>query len=206
MIPTKAVFMFNIQEELKKLPPSPGVYIMKDEQSHIIYVGKAINLRNRVRSYFRTSGTLDAKVRHMVSNITHFEYIVTNNEVEALILECNLIKQHTPKYNIRLKDNKAYPYIRLTDERLPKIVFAHHRDNKRSKYFGPYPSSDRVREILNLIHDIWPLRRCQRYFPRDFDKDRPCLQNHIGQCKAPCHRHISEDAYGVMIEEALSFI
>ena len=198
--------MFNIQEELKKLPPNPGVYIMKDEQSHIIYVGKAINLRNRVRSYFRASGTLDPKVRSMVAKITHFEYIVTNSEVEALILESNLIKQHNPKYNIRLKDNKAYPYIRLTGDRLPKIVFAHQRDNKRSKYFGPYPSGDRVREILNLIHDIWPLRRCHRYFPRDFDKGRPCLQNHIGRCKAPCHKLISEDEYNQMIEEALAFI
>jgi len=198
--------MFNIPEELKKLPQNPGVYIMKNEQGQVIYVGKAINLRNRVRSYFRPSGTHDPKVRSMVAKIVQFEYIITDNEVEAIILECNLIKHHKPHYNIRLKDNKAYPYIRLTEERLPRIVFAQQRDNKRSKYFGPYPSGDRVREILRLIHDIWPLRRCQRRFPRDFDKGRPCLQQHIGHCKAPCHGHISEEDYNQMIGEALSFI
>lgn len=202
--------MFVISDELKKLPPKPGVYIMKDGQNDIIYVGKAVNLRSRVRSYFRESGTADPKVRHMVPKISMFEYIVTDNEIEALVLECNLIKQHNPKYNIRLKDNKAYPYIKLTAERLPRIVFAHQKDIKnaksRGKCFGPYPSGDRVREILRLIHDIWPLRRCQRKFPRDFNKGRPCLQQHIGLCKAPCHHHITEEEYTGMIDEAVSFI
>jgi len=199
--------MFSIQDELKKLPPKPGVYIMKNENNQVIYVGKAVNLRSRVRSYFRASGTMDPKVYSMVSKITHFEYIVTDNEVEAIILECNLIKQHTPKYNIRLKDNKAYPYIKLIDyERLPRIIFAHQREQKKGKYFGPYPSSDRVREVLRLIHDIWPLRRCHRRFPRDFDKGRPCLQYHIGHCKAPCHHLISEEAYQQMVDEAVTFI
>ena len=198
--------MFSIPDELKKLPPKPGVYIMKNEQNLVIYVGKAINLRSRVRSYFRASGTIDPKVRSLVSKITHFEYIVTDNEIEALILECNLIKQHSPKYNIRLKDNKAYPYIKLVDyERLPRIIFAHQR-SKKGRYFGPYPSGDRVREILSLIHDIWPLRRCSLQFPRDFGKGRPCLQYHIGRCKAPCHHLISEDAYQRLVDEAVSFI
>ncbi|MCL2398656.1 MAG: excinuclease ABC subunit UvrC [Defluviitaleaceae bacterium] len=202
--------MFSIPDELKKLPSKPGVYLMKDESNHVIYVGKAINLRNRVRSYFRSStAASDPKVRSMVTHITHFEYIVTDNEVEAIILECNLIKQHTPKYNIRLKDNKAYPYIKVTEERLPRIVYAHQRDQKRGKtgkFFGPYPSGDRIREILNLIHDIWPLRRCHRRFPRDYDKGRPCLQYHIGHCKAPCHRYIAEEEYQQMINEAISLI
>ena len=180
---------------------------MKDENGHVIYVGKAVNLRSRVRSYFRASGTLDAKVRIMVTKIVQFEYIVTDNEVEAIILECNLIKQHHPKFNIRLKDNKAYPYIKLIDyERLPRIIYSRQRDQKRGKYYGPYPSSDRVREILLLIHDIWPLRRCQRRFPRDFGKGRPCLQHHIGRCKAPCHKLITEEAYQQMINEAVAFI
>jgi len=194
-----------MQEDLKNIPAKPGVYIMKDKRNHVIYVGKAINLRNRVRSYFRASS--DPKVRSMAEKITHFEYIITDNEVEALILECNLIKEHNPKYNIRLKDNKAYPYIKLTSyERLPRIIYTRQRDHKRGKYFGPYPSSERVNEILQLIHDIWPLRRCSNVFPRDFDKGRPCLQYHMGHCKAPCHRHISEDDYTIMIEEAVSFI
>ena len=200
--------LFSIPDELKKLPPKPGVYIMKDAQNIIIYVGKAVNLRNRVRSYFRESGSNDPKVRSMAAKITHFEYIVTDNEVEALILECNLIKLHSPKYNIRLKDSKAYPYIKLTNERLPRIAYSHQKDLKKrnARHFGPYTSGDRVREILRLIHDIWPLRRCTKYFPRDFGKDRPCLQHHIGHCLAPCHNLISEEKYLQMIDEAVSFL
>ena len=205
--------MFSIPEELKKLPPKPGVYLMKNSSNQIIYVGKAVNLRSRVRSYFRASGTVDPKVKSLSAKIETFEYIVTDNEVEALILECNLIKQHNPRYNIRLKDNKAYPYIKVTEGGLPRIVYAHQkeikqRDAKRRKgrYFGPYPSGHRVGEILNLIHDIWPLRRCQRSFPRDYDKGRPCLQYHIGQCLGPCHRHISESEYLQMVDEAVAFI
>ena len=199
--------IFSIPDELKKLPSKPGVYIMKDENSQVIYVGKAVNLRSRVRSYFRESGALDPKVRSMVSKIIQFEYIVTDNEVEAIILECNLIKQHTPKYNIRLKDSKAYPYIKLTDyESLPRIIYTRQREQKKGRYFGPYPSSDRVREILRLVHDIWPLRRCHRRFPRDFGKGRPCLQHHIGHCKAPCHQLVTEEEYRQMIEEAVAFI
>ena len=204
---------FSIQDELKKLPPKPGVYIMKDEQNLVIYVGKALSLRSRVRSYFQnSSAAADPKVRSMVTKIALFEYIVTDNEVEALILECNLIKEHKPKYNIKLKDNKAYPYIKLTGERLPRIMFAHQRETSsakgmgKDKYFGPYPGAERVKEILKLIHDIWPLRRCFRRFPRDFDKGRPCLQQHLGHCKAPCHHLISEEEYRKMIDEAVSFI
>ena len=197
--------MFLIEDELKKLPSKPGVYIMRDSKNQIIYVGKAVNLRSRVRSYFRaSSAAADPKVRSMAPKIAQFEYIVTDGEIEALILECNLIKQHRPKYNIKLKDNKNYPYIRLTEERIPRIIMAHQRT--KGRYFGPYPSGDRVREILRLIHDIWPLRRCQRRFPRDFGKGRPCLQNHIGRCKAPCLHFITEEEYLKMIDEAIAFI
>jgi len=179
---------------------------MKDGQNTVIYVGKAVSLRSRVRSYFQNSVT-DPKVRSLVARITQFEYIVTENEVEALILECNLIKEHNPKYNIRLKDNKAYPYIKLTDERLPRLVFAHQREKKgKGRMFGPYPGGDRVREILRVVHDVWPLRRCFRRFPRDFGKGRPCLQQHLQHCKAPCHGLISEEDYQLMVDEAVAFI
>ena len=205
--------MFSIPDELKKLPPKPGVYIMKDENSQVIYVGKAVNLRSRVRSYFRggrPSGKSDIKARSMAAKVAQFEYIVTDNEVEALILESNLIKQHNPKYNIRLKDSKAYPYIKLTDECFPRIIFSNQKDKvtrrQAGRYFGPYSGRDQVREILQLIHDIWPLRRCSLRFPKDFNKNRPCLQNHISHCKAPCHRQISEENYLQMVDEAVSFI
>ena len=197
--------MFSIPEELKKIPPKPGVYIMKDEKGHVIYVGKAVNLRSRVRSYFRESK--DPKTRSLAARINHFEYIVTDNGVEALILESNLIKQHMPKYNVRLKDNKSYPYIRLTSEAFPRLLYTRKRDAKKDRYFGPYPTNGYwVQEVLQLVHDIWPLRRCQRRFPRDFKKERPCLQQHLGKCLAPCNQLVSEDKYQAMIDEAVSFI
>jgi len=199
--------MFSIADELKKLPSKSGVYLMKDKNGAIIYVGKAVNLRNRVRSYFReSSAAQNPKLRSMVPRISQFEYIVTDNEVEALILECNLIKQHKPKYNISLKDDKShYPYIKLTDyECLPRIFYSKKRE-KKGRFFGPYTSGERVKEVIKLIHDIWPLRRCGRSFPRDYGKGRPCLQFHVNQCKAPCHHHISETDYNQMVKEVVHF-
>jgi excinuclease ABC subunit C len=200
--------MFDIPEELKKLPHQPGVYIMKDENGAIIYVGKAVDLHNRVRNYFQPSTSAsDPKVRSMAPKIDAFEYVVTDSEMEALILECNLIKLNNPRYNIRLKDDKAYPYIKVTvNERLPRVLFSRLRGKDKSKYYGPYVSADRVREIIALIHRIWPLRRCQRVFPRDYGRERPCLNYHIGQCKGPCNRFIDETEYRQYIHEAERFI
>ena len=188
-----------------RLPHQPGVYIMRDEKGAIIYVGKAIDLYKRVRSYFNDS--VNIKTKHLASNIHTIDYVVTDNETEAFILENNLIKQHQPKYNIIMKDDKAYPYIKITiNERLPKVMFAHKRGKDKAKYFGPYVDRTRMREILDLVHRLWPLRRCSKRFPQDFNKDRPCLNHHIGQCKAPCNKLVSEDDYNTYVVEAERFI
>lgn len=198
---------FNIKEELKKLPDQPGVYIMKNEADEIIYVGKAKVLKNRVRQYFQNSANHSVKVRSMVNHIDHFEYIVTGSEVEALILENSLIKKHTPKYNIRLKDDKTYPYIKVTTgEMFPRVIMTRTHKKDKAKYFGPFTSGYTVNENLELINKIWQLRRCQKQFPRDFEKERPCLNYHIGQCKAPCNRLISEESYNAMVNEVLDFL
>ena len=187
------------------MPHKPGVYIMKDEKGAIIYVGKAIDLYKRVRSYFTDSVTF--KTRVLVSNIHAIDYVVTGNDIEAFVLENNLIKQHMPKYNIRLKDDKAYPYIKITvNERLPRVLFAHRRERDKAKYYGPYVDKTRIREILDLVHRLWPLRRCSKRFPQDFNKDRPCLNHHIGQCKAPCNKLLSEEEYAKYVAEAERFI
>jgi len=196
---------FDIAEELKKLPHLPGVYIMRDENEAIIYVGKANNLHNRVRSYFQKSNK-NIKTQHLSKQISFFEYLVTDTENEAFILENNLIKLHSPKFNIRLKDDKAYPYIRITKEMLPRVMFSHRRGKDKAKYYGPFVSKTRVRELLDLIHKLWPLRRCARQFPRDFAKGRPCLNHHIGQCKAPCMHLITEAEYEKYLQEAERFI
>jgi len=178
---------------------------MRDEKGAIIYVGKAIDLYKRVRSYFNDS--VNIKTKHLASNIHTIDYVVTDNETEAFILENNLIKQHQPKYNIIMKDDKAYPYIKITiNERLPKVMFAHKRGKDKAKYFGPYVDRTRMREILDLVHRLWPLRRCSKRFPQDFNKDRPCLNHHIGQCKAPCNKLVSEDDYNTYVVEAERFI
>ena len=188
-----------------RLPHQPGVYIMRDEKGAIIYVGKAIDLYKRVRSYFNDSAT--PKTKLLASNIHAIDYIVTDNEVEAFVLENNLIKQYQPKYNILLKDDKAYPYIRITiNERLPRVMFAHKRGKDKAKYYGPYVDKARMREILDLVHRLWPLRRCSKRFPQDFNKDRPCLNHHIGQCKAPCNKLLNEDEYNTFVAEAERFI
>ena len=178
---------------------------MKDENDAIIYVGKASNLHNRVRSYFQSSNK-DVKTQHLSRHITHFEYFVTHNENEAFILENNLIKLHWPRFNIRLKDDKSYPYIKITKERLPRILYSNKRGKDKAKYYGPFVSKNRVRELLELIHRLWPIRRCNKLFPRDYDKGRPCLNHHIGQCKAPCNRLFDEEAYNKFLGEAERFI
>ncbi|WP_058486728.1 excinuclease ABC subunit UvrC [Defluviitalea phaphyphila] len=199
--------MFDIQEELKKLPQKPGVYLMKDQYDNIIYVGKAVNLRNRVRQYFQNSRNHSPKVKRMVLQIKEFEYIVTDSEVEALILECNLIKKYRPKYNIRLKDDKNYPYIKITiNESYPKVFMTRKLLKDKAKYFGPYTDATALKETLELIVKLWPIRTCNRVLPRDIGKERPCLQYHIGQCKAPCAGFISEEEYKKMIEEIISFL
>lgn len=199
--------MFNIEEELKKLPAKPGVYIMRDKKDTIIYVGKAIILKNRVRQYFQNSRNLSPKIQQMVENIDHFEYIITDSEIEALVLESNLIKEHWPKYNTMLKDDKSYPYIRVTvNEAYPRVLFSRELKKDKSKYFGPYPSAGAVKDILELLRKIYKIRTCNRNLPKDIGKERPCLYYHMGQCDAPCQGYISEEDYGANINEVMEFL
>jgi excinuclease ABC subunit C len=199
--------MFQIEEELKKLPTQPGVYLMHDADDRIIYVGKAINLKNRVRQYFQSSRDKSPKIQKMVSHIDHFEYIVTDSEMEALVLECNLIKEHSPKYNTMLKDDKAYPYIRVTvQEDFPRVMFARRMKRDHSRYFGPYTSVGAVKDTLDLLHKIYRIRTCSRSLPKDIGKERPCLNYHIHQCDAPCQGNISKEEYRRSINKALDFL
>ncbi len=199
--------MFNIEEELKKLPTKPGVYLMHDAEDRIIYVGKAISLRNRVRQYFQSSRDKTMKIQKMVSHIHHFEYIVTTSELEALVLECNLIKEHAPKYNTMLKDDKAYPYIRVTvQEDFPRVLFSRTMKRDHSKYFGPYTSVTAVRDTLDLLHKIYKIRTCSRALPKEIGKERPCLNYHIHQCDAPCQGHVSKEEYRKNVDKALEFL
>ncbi len=199
--------MFVIEEELKKLPASPGVYIMHDEKDEIIYVGKAISLKNRVRQYFQTSRKRTQKIEKMVSLVSRFEYIVTDSELEALILECNLIKEHKPKYNTMLKDDKSYPYIKVTvNEAYPRILFARTMKKDNAKYFGPFTSSGAVKNTIELITKLYKIRTCNRNLPKDIGKQRPCLNHQIKQCDAPCMGYISEEQYGENISKALEFL
>lgn len=198
---------FNIEEELKKLPAQPGVYIMHDARDEIIYVGKAVSLKNRVRQYFQSSRGKTAKIEQMVSRIARFEYIITDSELEALVLECNLIKEHRPRYNTMLKDDKAYPYIKVTvGEDFPRVMFSRTMKKDKSKYFGPYTSAGAVNDTVDLIHKLYRLRTCSRNLPRDIGKERPCLNYHIKQCDAPCQGYISKEEYGRSVEEALDFL
>lgn len=199
--------MFDIQEELKKLPDKPGVYIMHDEKDTIIYVGKAINLKNRVRQYFQSSRNLGIKKEQMVQQIARFEYIITDSELEALVLECNLIKEHRPKYNTMLKDDKSYPFIKVTvNEEYPRVLFARRMSKDKGKYFGPYTDAGAVKDSLELIRKLYHVRTCGRNLPRDIGKERPCLYYHIKQCKAPCQGYISKEAYQAQIEDVLDFL
>lgn len=199
--------MFDIQDELRKLPEKPGVYIMKDENGSIIYVGKAVVLKNRVRQYFQASAGHPPKVAAMVSKIREFEYIVTDSELEALILECNLIKKHKPRYNILLKDDKNYPYIKVTmNEEYPRILLVRRVDKDGAKYFGPYSSAGAVRETIDLIKKIFPVKTCSKKLPADIGKERPCLNFHINQCMGPCSGDIPNDVYRAMMKDVCSFL
>ena len=199
--------MFDIQEELKKLPGKPGVYIMHDAKDTIIYVGKAISLKNRVRQYFQSSRNLGVKKEQMVQQIARFEYIITDSELEALVLECNLIKEHRPKYNTMLKDDKTYPYLKVTvNEEYPRVLFVRRMKKDKAKYFGPYTSSNAVKDSMELIRKLYHVRTCNRNLPRDIGKERPCLYYHIKQCKAPCQGYISKEEYQKQIEGVLDFL
>ncbi len=199
--------MFVIEEELKKLPAKPGVYLMHDEKDEIIYVGKAISLKNRVRQYFQSSRNKGAKIEQMVTHITRFEYIVTDSELEALVLECNLIKEHRPKYNTMLMDDKSYPFIKVTvNEAYPRVMMARRMVKDKAKYFGPYTSMTAVKDTIELIRKLYHVRSCRRNLPRDAGKERPCLYYHIKQCDAPCQGYISQEAYQKSIDEVLRFL
>ena len=199
--------MFQIEEELKKLPAKPGVYLMHDEKDAIIYVGKAISLKNRVRQYFQASRNKSAKIEQMVTHIRRFEYIVTDSELEALVLECNLIKEHHPKYNTMLMDDKGYPFIKVTvNEDYPRVMLARRMQKDKAKYFGPYTNVTAVRDTIDLIRKLYCIRSCNRNLPRDIGKDRPCLNYHIKQCKAPCQNYISREEYRTSVEEAIRFL
>ena len=199
--------MFNIEEELKKLPDKPGVYLMHDKNDTIIYIGKAVVLKNRVRQYFQSSRNLSPKIQQMVQKIAWFEYIVVDSEVEALVLECNLIKEHQPKYNTMLKDDKHYPYIRLTvQEEYPRIMLARERKKDKAKYFGPYTSASAVQDTIELLKKTYFIRTCNKVLPRDIGKERPCLYYHLGQCKAPCQNYISKEEYQNNIEQVQQFL
>ena len=199
--------MFDIQEELKKLPGKPGVYLMHDEKDEIIYVGKAISLKNRVRQYFQSSRSKGPKIEQMVTKIARFEYIVTDSELEALVLECNLIKEHRPKYNTMLMDDKTYPYIKVTvREAYPRVLFSRQMKKDKSKYYGPYTSAGAVKDTIELIRKIYKIRTCNRNLPKDIGKERPCLNYHIKQCDAPCQGYISEETYGEKIRKVTEFL
>lgn len=199
--------MFDIQEELRKLPDQPGVYIMHDKSDAIIYIGKAVSLRKRVRQYFQPSHDEGIKKKQMVEHIARFEYIVTDSELEALVLECNLIKEHRPKYNTMLRDDKTYPYIRVTlGEEFPRVLFSRQIKKDKSRYFGPYTSAGAVKDTIELINKIYKLRTCNRKLPRDIGADRACLNYHIHQCMAPCQGNVSREVYQSQVAKALEFL
>lgn len=199
--------MFDIQEEIKKLPEKPGVYIMHDKKDAIIYIGKANILKNRVRQYFRPSHNEGLKKERMVKQIVRFEYIITDSEMEALILECNLIKEHRPKYNTMLRDDKTYPYIKVTlGEEFPRVLFSRQMKKDKSRYFGPFASAGAVKDTIELTRKIYKIRSCNRSLPKDIGKERPCLNYHIKQCLGPCQGHVDQVEYRRQIEGAMAFL
>ena len=199
--------MFVIEDELKKLPDQPGVYIMHDARDAIIYIGKAVSLRKRVHQYFQPSHDEGLKKAQMVRQIARFEYIVTDSELEALVLECNLIKEHRPKYNTMLRDDKTYPYIKVTlGEDFPRVLFSRQQKKDKSRYFGPYTSAGAVKDTIELVNKIYQLRTCSRNLPRDIGKERPCLNYHIHQCQAPCQGYISKEEYRKRVDSVVEFL
>ena len=205
--------MFDLEEELKKLPGKQGVYLMHDKYDHVIYVGKAISLKNRVRQYFQKSRKVTAKIERMIQNIAYFEYIVTDSELEALVLECNLIKEYNPKYNTMLKDDKAYPFIKATiGEAYPRLMMVRQmkksskKNTEKVKYFGPYTSVGAMKDVLELLRKVYFVRTCNRSLSKDIGKERPCLYYQIKQCKAPCQGYISEEAYRENFQKAMEFL
>ena len=199
--------VFNIQEELKKLPEKPGVYLMHNALGEIIYIGKAVKLKNRVRQYFQSNRNKTSKIKEMVSNIAWFEYIITDSEVEALVLECNLIKEHRPRYNTMLKDGKGYPYIRVTvNETYPRVMMAHEMKKDKTHYFGPYPSSAAVKDTLDLIYRIFRIRTCSKNLPKEEGKGRPCLNYHMKRCLAPCQGYTTPEQYRQQIDQVIQFL
>lgn len=198
---------FDFEEELTKLPNKPGVYLMHDDKDAIIYIGKARSLRHRVRQYFQASHHEGIKKDRMVQKIARFEYIVTDSELEALVLECNLIKEHRPKYNTMLTDDKTYPYIKVTlGEPFPRVLFSRQLKKDRSSYFGPYTSAGAVKDTIGLIHKLFQVRTCNRKLPKDIGAERACLNYHIHQCQAPCQGYISEEEYRKQIDGVLDFL
>ena len=200
---------FDIEEELKKLPRHPGVYIMHDKADAILYVGKAIDLHSRVRQYFQSGHghNNSQKIAKMVSQISYFEYILTSSEMEALVLECNLIKEYRPKYNTMMRDDKGYPYIRVTvEEDYPRLLYSHTMKRDKSKYFGPFTNAKAVKDTLELLNKLFMLRTCNKHLPKEIGKDRPCLYYQIGQCSAPCNNLISKEEYCKRIDEAIRFL
>lgn len=200
---------FDIEEELKKLPKSPGIYIMHGAKDEILYVGKAISLHNRVRQYFRTGygHNNSPKIAKMVSQIEYFEYIVTSSEMEALILECNLIKEYRPKYNTMMTDDKGYPYIKATvEEMYPRLIYSHNIKRGKSKYFGPYTNGKAVKDTIELLNKVYKLRTCNKRLPQEIGKDRPCLYYQIGACNAPCNSKISPEEYRKNVDAAINFL
>ena len=199
--------IFNIEEELKKLPSKPGVYLMHDDKDAIIYVGKAISLKNRVRQYFQSSRNKGVKIEQMVTHIARFEYIITDSQLEALVLECNLIKEHRPKYNTMLMDDKTYPFIKVTvQEDFPRVLFARQMYKDKAKYYGPYTSAGAVKDTIDLIHKLYGIRTCNKQLPKMQGKERPCLNYHIHQCPAPCQGYISKEEYAKSVKKVLTFL
>lgn len=197
---------FDIQQELKKLPEKPGVYLMHSENDEIIYIGKAINLKNRVRQYFQTR-IRSSKIEKMISLIAYFEYIVTDSELEALVLESNLIKEHCPKYNTMLTDDKSYPFIKITvNEEYPRILFARSMKRDKAKYYGPFTSASAVKDTIELLRKIYQIRVCNKSLPKDIGKDRPCIYYQIKQCQAPCQDYITQEEYQKKVEQAIDFL
>ncbi len=199
--------MFDLEAELKKLPDKPGVYLMHDKEDHIIYVGKAVVLKNRVRQYFQKSRNVSPKIARMIEQIAWFEYIVTDSELEALVLECNLIKEHNPKYNTMLKDGKSYPFLKATiQEDFPRFVLARQMKRDGAKYFGPFTSGAAIRDTIELLNKLFHLRNCRKVLPRDVGKERPCLYHQMGQCPAPCQGSVDREEYRENFQKALSFL